>query len=270
MAAVTELKVIELDQCFVKEGRVGKHRPTEDLTWATRLEKVANFATAWFFDWWEPQKVDAFRLEPQSPEARLVEASLESRVAHMSTDRFFAFYNALKKEYPDAPVELMTQGLYGVLPYEAMTQDFEFIPDGRKTILAYPFIYSACSMFSVPHIVLILVNQASKEIYYYDPNGLTSDDPSRASYRMRESLKNLGELVFQGDKYRLIDNRAQHQIDTMSCGIFVATALWRLFEGKTVDEALTFECTLEAALTLRKLMGLFYLRAEKIDCGDQF
>lgn len=257
MAAVTRL-----NQWFQSGGkREVPHAPTEGMAWMDQIEKAGNSARAIFSDWWYPlKKVDDY-FDPQSPEARMITTSLERRATYFGKDTFLTFYNALSAKYPKAPVQFFSQGiLHETLPDKVFEREIVL----TENLLAYPFVYSSSSFFSAPHIVLILVERGKKEIYYYDSRGLTSDDPTYIHYKMHESLIALGRSLFKEAPFRVIENRARHQVDSMSCGVFVATALKRLFEGESIPEALNFGNTLEVALALRQQMGQFYLGAAEV------
>lgn len=131
----------------------------------------------------------------------------------------------------------------------------------EKEIIAIPFVYPSFGDYTYAHNVLIVVAIKNKTVYYYDPQGLTSDDPERVlalpTFDMRQDLLKLALDLF-GEEGKVVENVAQHQSDPVNCGVFVMRALKRLKEGKSVEEALTFDPK-QAASSVRTEIGLAYL-----------
>lgn len=102
----------------------------------------------------------------------------------------------------------------------------------KDKIIAYPFVFPKKNRFSFDHIVLIAVDPKEHNIYYIDPQGLSSDDPSRlkcfddkTDFDMRKDLEKLGRQLFDNGEYTIIENRECYQKDPYNCGAFVMVGL---------------------------------------------
>lgn len=97
----------------------------------------------------------------------------------------------------------------------------------EQNIIAYPFVYPASGRFSYDHIVLVVIDRKHKTILYYDPQGLTSDDPSRNFGRttMHEDLQQLARRLFPEGGATIIENVTKHQSNPVDCGSYVMRAL---------------------------------------------
>ncbi|MBA3815550.1 MAG: hypothetical protein H0X29_03350 [Parachlamydiaceae bacterium] len=149
-------------------------------------------------------------------------------------------------------------------------QQLAFQPFTRfeEDYIVYPFVFPRKSVLSCPHIILIIVDQLEKKIYYYDSQGLTSDDPSRLElfedhlkFNMHENLVLLAETLFKDCESEIIENVAMHQSDPVSCGVFVSFAVEKILQGKSIPEALNYNPLEETITDARKRMGLAYMRA---------
>lgn len=154
----------------------------------------------------------------------------------------------------------------------------------EERYLVYPFVYPA-GIVRFAHVVLIIIDQVKKRIYYYDPQGLTSNDPARTGlfvdnpyFNLHKNLLKLANVLFK--KEHIFKNKAHekeedvpqgevlefvscppHQNDPVSCGVFVCRALERLYQGKSPKEALYFDSSNEIITDTRKRMGLAYMQA---------
>ena len=119
-----------------------------------------------------------------------------------------------------------------------------------KNKILYPFIFPPKGILSVDHIVLVAVDLSKHQIFYYDSQGLSSDDPQRKGitiadskdrkdgekFNMRADLEKLGDNLFPNEAFEIIENKEQHQSDPFNCGVFVMTAMKSLASGKTIEE----------------------------------
>lgn len=135
----------------------------------------------------------------------------------------------------------------------------------KERYAVYPFIYPG-SLIRAAHIVLIIIDQKKKNIYYYDPQGLTSNDPCRMglfednpSFDMHKNLMQLSEYLFKSEG-EVTENITALQTDPVNCGVFVCRALERLYQGKSVHEALNYNSAKESISETRKRIGLTYMR----------
>lgn len=154
----------------------------------------------------------------------------------------------------------------------------------KERYLVYPFVYPG-GMVRFAHVVLIIIDQVKKKIYYYDPQGLTSNDAARTGlfvddphFNLHKNLFKLANVLFKKEK--ISKNKAHGkeedvpqgevlefvscpspQNDPVSCGVFVCRALERLYQGKTPKKSLYYDSSNEIIADTRKRMGLAYMQA---------
>lgn len=97
------------------------------------------------------------------------------------------------------------------------------------------------------HVALIIVDRAQKEVIYYDPQGLTSDDTTKAGVygrdengndrTLHEDLVTTARNLF-GDEGKVVEKRLKHQLDPFNCGRYVLNAMCHITDGKSMEEAL--------------------------------
>lgn len=140
----------------------------------------------------------------------------------------------------------------------------------KQDVIVYPFIYPGKRAIYFSHIVLIIIDKKAKKIYYYDPQGLTSNDSSRLGlfednkeFNMHENLVQLAKALFgqKSDQVEVIENIAVHQTDPVNCGVFICRVLKRLYKGMSIPEALTYDQSQESISDTRKRMGIALMRA---------
>lgn len=113
-------------------------------------------------------------------------------------------------------------------------------------LIAMPFVFPKKGLFSVDHIVLIVINKDKSTISYFDSQGLSSDDPKRlgcfvdnngtkVDFNLREDLEALGQTLFNGD-YTLEENRIPLQKDPSNCGAYVMQGMQLASEGKNLTK----------------------------------
>lgn len=121
--------------------------------------------------------------------------------------------------------------------------------------IAYPFVFKGKEL---DHMVLIWLDLENRKIYYYDPQGLASDDPRRinASYiarefNLRDSLEELSSLCkkiptqqmkeepeYDTLDFLVIENEVVTQSDLLNCGTHVLYVLEQLYKGCSMNEAI--------------------------------
>ena len=144
------------------------------------------------------------------------------------------YANFTEKKESSNSVRINQAGVLSEIKPSTMFQ--KDVPIGGITL--YPYVFTG-GRFGVDHIVLVAIDHNKKEIMYYDPQGLTSDDPTRRTKEidMHEELKALGTQCFKGS-YTLKEINVPHQKDSHSCGVYVSTAMKQLSEGKSFEEAM--------------------------------
>ena len=109
----------------------------------------------------------------------------------------------------------------------------------KTGITLYPYVFKG-SRFRVDHIVLVAIDHGKKEIMYYDPQGLTHDDPTRKTKEidMKEDLEKLGKKCFPDKNFTIQESKSAHQTDSHSCGVYVLTAMKKLAEGESFQDTM--------------------------------
>lgn len=103
--------------------------------------------------------------------------------------------------------------------------------DAKDNIIAYPFVFPG-GMFKYEHIALIVVDKINKRVFYYDSQGLSSNDPNRKSGNVN-LRKQLVALTIDlsatlGGEWAIEENTTKHQINPFDCGNYVMNALLQL------------------------------------------
>jgi len=237
------------------------------------------------------------------PVCRFVDTTLNRAGKLFSQDNMMLYADHLKTKYPDACIKFLADGLgvnttiLGADPlfvitgvnqkdiHETQSDDWvQLDPEKvekqhqyKEDVIAYPFVYPKRGYFTVSHVVIILVDRKDATIYYYDPQGLTSDDPARLQifkddldFNMHENLIQLARVLFPNDIARVVENLSSHQIDPINCGTFVCRVLRNLYQGKSVEEALMFNPVVESPLAFKREMGQIYLRSLGKNPGQIF
>jgi len=241
--------LIEFDLFPSHPPRVVPHHPTVGKSLRANIKKVGLFATALFRDYWFTDhrvlqsKRGAIRIfeSADDPEWRFYQFTLKSHGAQLTEDTILFFIDLLKEVYPEASIQIFQNGMKlnrqitDVSPLFALTgkneicsaQDLieeEYVliqssPAERPRIggdfIAYPFVYPSRGPLRFAHIVLILVDRPNREIYYYDPQGLTSDDPCRKGFfdddpdfDMHENLRQIAWELFDNEaSVYILENR---------------------------------------------------------------
>jgi hypothetical protein len=218
---------------------------------------------------------------------RFVDTACLKKGALFGQDTLMVGVTHFRKKYPKASICFIGDGLgrnteiWRSDPLTVLTEalqltteenDEGWIEVSRSArrppqFIAYPFVYPSRGPLSFPHVVLIVVDTSRSIIYYYDPQGKTSDDPSRRelfrdapTFNMHNNLVELAHRLFPQGAY-VIENTAVHQHDPFNCGTLVLRALGRLYAGLPVEEALQLNPLTESASQYRRALGHDFLQA---------
>lgn len=292
--------VIQRDRKFEPGSEMTHpHRPTKGAQLVDQVLKVASFAVL--------KSYDALFASPLSntrahdPYHRFVDTTLNRRGKLFTEDNLITYVQFLKTRYPKTSLLFITDGLgknreiRGVDPLFVIGKkekreicqvedgDWTLLKDSKqvqpenseKRLIAYPFVYPPSNKWSPPHIVLILVDKEEKTIWYYDSQGLTSDDPSRLrifeddlDFNMHENLVQLSQVLFPNEVVKLVENLSVHQTDPVNCGAFICWVLEKLYKGNSIEEALMFNPLTASPLNFKKEAGHSFI-TYGTGCPDQ-
>ncbi len=268
------------------------HQPTKGWNIPHQLRKLAYFVALKAYDrlFAPPLLAD----QMHDPSSRFIDSTLNRRGKLFTEDNVVTYIGFLKKKYPDNSILFLPDGLgrnkriEGIDPLFVIgggkrrgiemeekgewallnEEETHQIPGGKEKLIVYPFVYPAVGLFSLPHIVLLIVDKPGSTLWYYDSQGLTSDDPSRLKlfeddpdFNMHENLVQLGKLFFPNQVVKIVENLSPHQIDPLNCGPLICRVLKRLYEGKSVEEALIFNPLVDSPLGFKKEAGHAYVES---------
>lgn len=135
--------------------------------------------------------------------------------------------------------------------------------ESKARTIVYPFVYPAMGVFSFPHFVVNIIDRVDATIVYYDSQGLTSDDPCRQvfeePFNMHDNIVELAETIFPDRDSQVIENRSQHQFDPVNCGTIGLGVLEKLYEGKSIVEALSHNPVVDCPSAFRKKLCHKYM-----------
>lgn len=101
----------------------------------------------------------------------------------------------------------------------------------ENEMIAYPYAFPG-GILKYEHVVLVVVDKVNNKIYYYDPQGLSSDDVTRKTQEMnlREELIGLARDLAKkfGGEWGIEENRTKHQVNPVDCGNYVMNAMLEL------------------------------------------
>lgn len=301
--------MLEVDRSFVPKGSEEvPHKATEGHTTICQLAKLVRYIFMKANDIvsqasHEPIRDTAgLKITKINPVYRFLDITKNSKAGMFARDNVLIFADVLGKKFGNKDVKFVPHGIgpnkvlgqadplmaiCGYRPKELAVEenvdgdwcnieDSEPV-DARKgrikkydqRMIVYPFVYPSNGIFSFAHIVLIVVDQKKQKIFYYDSQGLTSDDLARSGlfedrpdFDMHTNLTELAGLLFEDAEggVVVVENNAQHQIDPVNCGTFVLRAIHRLYLGMEVEEALSFDSLEEDISEVRRELGLIFFQ----------
>lgn len=144
-------------------------------------------------------------------------------------------------------------------PVAILTPELKNAEKHNQRLIAYPFVFPSKGILHYDHIVLIVVDRQTKTVHYYDPQGLSSDDPDRqyegSEFNMHESLKQVAAELGPGAK--VVEHTDRHQYDPFNCGAFIMLAMKSLYENMITNnqdlEAVNNALTAGADIGVRKI-----------------
>jgi hypothetical protein len=147
--------------------------------------------------------------------------------------------------------------------------------ESKEKMIVYPFVYPAKRAYNTPHIAFNIVDRQEAVVAYYDPQGLTSDDPCRQvftePFNMHENLVELAETIFPDRDSQVSENLTQHQVDPVNCGTIGLGVLENLYQGKSIEAALTENPAVVSPSEFRKKLCRQFMEmqaAEKMPLFD--
>ena len=287
--------VIQRDRKFEPgEVMTYPHRPSDGGNLALQVQKAAywlgykSYDTLFAECLWGHQMHD--------PLYRFLDTTLNRTAKLFTRDNVETYVEYLKRIHPDAPIQFLPNGLgkndtiEGVDPLFVITgkerkdvdeakededwifldqSDLNPIRERKETIITYPFVYPSTSILALPHIVIIVIDMRESKVWYYDSQGLTSDDPSRLGifkddldFNMHNNLVQLAKELFQNeDVIQITENLSIHQIDPFNCGTLICRVLKGLYEGKSVEEAFMFNPLVDSPSQFKIEAGHQFLQA---------
>ncbi|MCB1119189.1 MAG: hypothetical protein KDK65_04440 [Chlamydiia bacterium] len=196
------------------EEPIGTHQKTDGTTLTQQIYKATLYVFATLRNLWSQP--------PTNPEKSIAYKAVHPGILY-SQGEVVRFGSDLKN------ITFSGEGLVsGTTPAQGITRK----PDN---VLLYPYVVEKKGVFSVNHIVLIAVDPDKKKIYYFDSQGLSSDDPKR-SINLRGELETIGRNLFPNDTYSIEESRLGLQSDPYNCGAFVMMAMEKFNEGKDLED----------------------------------
>lgn len=268
-------------------GKNVAHVPTNGSSLLEKIGKAFGYITGIFIDLIvsvQGKKIvnDAFQQAGFDQAAQdgsgFLTRTILQQSALMTNWDMISFTKALKQR--DSEAQLDIGGIRSDKPIDPLSRIQTVVRENSaqaspKNIIAYPYLFPSTGKLSFNHFVLVVVDLKNKKIFYYDPQGKTSDDPSRPNVTKTANMhQNLTELARQlsvshpgnegSDPWTIIENTAKHQSDAINCGNYVMRALFELSKLRAADlanpdavlTALSFNP--EAGEALRRRIGMIF------------
>lgn len=204
-------------------------------------------------------------------EWELLNALLNSETQLLSNVALIRYIQFLEKRYQrDGSVSFFAEGILSHSYIEGRDPKSVILKkiESAKQLIVYPFIWppnTYLGIQSYPHIVLVVVDQKERQIFYYDSQGVTSRQKSKPNlfsdnpkFNMSDNLQELAEALRKRDQKnrKILENIERHQTDPVQCGVYILSKLESLYQ--TLNPMKIFDVVPQSACLLRRALGGVY------------
>lgn len=132
----------------------------------------------------------------------------------------------------------------GINGENAAAERRNFYKNEKADLCFIPYVFRGAHKLYPSHSVIISFDRTTKQIQYYDPQGLPPDHPDRltnGSINMLEVLKQMRDEWEEADpdlkgKISIVTNKRIHQADPFNCPIYIADYMKRRCKGENFEQ----------------------------------